>query len=161
MPYTRLTDKERDAVKREWHERVQRELGPQPTIRGAEGLVPNVALTRKRRDIHQRDTTSGLLQDQSTAFTVNVYTPDKTILPACTTSEYAPVIGRATGPMVSWVRIQTRSGCQDTAWLVTQRFDLVQRALSAGQIAHVTVVEHPGQQVLSRVDPVLENGADR
>jgi len=86
MSYTRLTDKERDAVKHEWHERVQLELGPQPTIQDAEGLVPNVELARKRSDIHQRDTTSGLLQDQSTALTVNVYMPVKPVVPACTVS---------------------------------------------------------------------------
>jgi len=57
MSYTRLTDKERDAVKREWHERVQLELGPPPTIRDTEGLIPNVELARKRSDIHQRGAT--------------------------------------------------------------------------------------------------------
>jgi hypothetical protein len=57
MSYTRLTDKERDAVKREWHERIELELGPEPTIHDAEVLIPNVELARRRSDIHQRGAT--------------------------------------------------------------------------------------------------------
>lgn len=57
MSYVRLTDRERDAVKRDWHERVHLELGPEPTSRDAESLISNVELARKRSDIHQRGAT--------------------------------------------------------------------------------------------------------
>lgn len=57
MTRIRLTSKERDAVKREWHERIDLELGPEPTIHDAELLIPNVELARKRSDIHQRGAT--------------------------------------------------------------------------------------------------------
>ncbi len=55
--YTRLTDKERESVKQEWYERVELELGPEPTISDAAILIPNVELARKRSDIHQRGAT--------------------------------------------------------------------------------------------------------
>jgi hypothetical protein len=57
MSYTRLTDKERDRVKREWRERIERELGPEPTLEDAAALIPNVELAHKRSDIHQRGAT--------------------------------------------------------------------------------------------------------
>ncbi len=57
MSFTRLTERERAAVKREWHERVQLELGPEPSIQDAEVLIPNVELARKRSEIHQRGAT--------------------------------------------------------------------------------------------------------
>lgn len=57
MSYTRLTDRERDAVKREWHERIEIELGSTPTIEDAEALFPNAELARKRSDIHQKGAT--------------------------------------------------------------------------------------------------------
>ena len=57
MSYIRLTERERDAVRREWHERVELELGPEPSLEDAEVLIPNVELARKRSDIHQRGAT--------------------------------------------------------------------------------------------------------
>lgn len=57
MSYTRLTDKERESVKQEWYERVDLELGPEPTLDDAAVLIPNVELARKRSDIHQRGAT--------------------------------------------------------------------------------------------------------
>ena len=57
MSYTRLTDKERESVKREWYERIELELGPEPTLDDATVLIPNVELARKRSDIHQRGAT--------------------------------------------------------------------------------------------------------
>jgi hypothetical protein len=57
MSYTRLTDKERESVKQEWHERIALELGPEPTLEDTAALIPNVELARKRSDIHQRGAT--------------------------------------------------------------------------------------------------------
>jgi len=57
MSYTRLTDKERESVKQEWYERVDLELGPEPTLEDTAVLIPNVELARKRSDIHQRGAT--------------------------------------------------------------------------------------------------------
>jgi hypothetical protein len=57
MPYIRLTDKERESVKQERYERVDLELGPEPTIQDAAVLIPNVELARRRSDIHQRGAT--------------------------------------------------------------------------------------------------------
>ncbi len=57
MTYIRLTDKERESVKQEWYERVDLELGPDPTVEDAVVLIPNVELARKRSDIHQRGAT--------------------------------------------------------------------------------------------------------
>ena len=51
MSYTSLTEKEPDAVKREWYERVELELGAEPTLHAATSLIPNVELARKRSDI--------------------------------------------------------------------------------------------------------------
>jgi hypothetical protein len=57
MTYIRLTDKERESVKQEWYERIELELGPEPTLKDAATLIPNVELARKRSDIHQRGAT--------------------------------------------------------------------------------------------------------
>lgn len=57
MFHARLTYRERDAVKREWRERAELELGPAPTLQDAVAQIPNVALARRRSDIHQRGAT--------------------------------------------------------------------------------------------------------
>lgn len=57
MPHTHLTDKERDAVKQEWYERIELELRAEPTLADAMVLITNMELTRKCSDIHQRGAT--------------------------------------------------------------------------------------------------------
>lgn len=57
MSYIRLTDKERQNVRQEWYERIELELGPEPTLEDAAVLIPNVELARQRSDIHQRGAT--------------------------------------------------------------------------------------------------------